>query len=114
MLSILTYFVKIYVVLAVNICYLIDDTEEKYEMQHSIEEKIQLVRNISRCLRNKGAVAKIATVVYDNDSAKLGFNFKNIDDILNDGFQKIIAKQRQRRNTQGMFVHLSFYKIIKQ
>jgi hypothetical protein len=44
---------------------------------------------------------KIATVVYDNNSSNLGFNFKSIDEVLDDGFQQIL-KQRQRRNTQGM------------
>lgn len=62
---------------------------------------MELARNVSRCLLSKGTDAKIAAIVYDNDSAKLGFNFRNIDDLLNDGFQKIIVNKGT--NIQGNF-----------
>jgi hypothetical protein len=52
---------------------------------------------------------KIATVVYDNNSSNLGFNFKSIDEVLDDGFQQIL-KQRQRRNTQGMWFGINYPK----
>jgi hypothetical protein len=92
---------------ATNICYLIDETQVNRATEHNIEEKIQLARNISRCLRSKDGDTNIATVIYDNNSAKLGFNFKSVDDILNDGFQQMIVNQRQRRNTQGMLYFMN-------
>lgn len=92
----------------IDICYLIDETQNKFAEQHSVDDKLQLARNISRCLLSKRADTKIATVVYDNRSAKLGFNFKSIDDILNDGFQKIGSNQRLRRNVKGMLCLILF------
>ena len=86
---------------SIDVCYLIDETQGKRTIQHSTGDKLQLARNISRCLQSKGGDIKIATVVYDDNSAKLGFNFKSIDEILGDGFQQIL-NQRQRRNTQGL------------
>ena len=105
-----------FIVAAINICYLIDGTEDKRSIPYRIEEKLELARNISRCLVSKGDDTKIATVTYDSNAAKLGFNFKRIEEILSDGFQQILD-QRQRRNTQGMlyfinYSSLSFLAII--
>ena len=94
---------------AIDICYLIDNTRDQHTVQHSLKEKLQLARSISQCLLSKGGGrTKVATVIYDNNSAKLGFNFRRVNDIFNDGFQQIMTVQSQRRNNLGM----SFFRLL--
>ena len=84
-----------------DICYLIDQTRDGQTNKRGIEDKLQLAREISRCILDKTKGAQIATVVYDNHSAKLGFNFKSVSDVLDDGFAQIFHKHNDQRSSKN-------------
>ena len=84
---------------SLGICFLIDQTQGNGTTKHSIEEKLRLSRSISRCLLSKRIATKIAAVVYDNESAKLEFNFKSVSEVLNDSFEQMLHNQRKRKSS---------------
>ena len=89
------------VLASLDICYLIDQTRDGQTSKRGTEDKLQLARDISRCILDRNNGAKIATIVYDNHSAKLGFNFKSVSDVLDDGFAQILHKHKDRRSSKN-------------
>lgn len=86
-----------------NVCYVLDETNSKATTIQ--QERVRLLKNISQCLVSEGTGdIKAAMIAYDDKSARLGFNFQSIRDVLNGaGFEKVISKQTLQRDTSGAF-----------